>query len=135
MPNYNLYMAEKNIAPKDIICALRPAYKTSKMHVSCAVHSAESGLCFEPEAEKLIVAAYGDGPGLVCSGGEASAPQAKKPKPNRRKPHRLVVYVDDPLFRRIQSAASSRGYVTMQGFLESLLYKLEEEEKEDPHEV
>ena len=83
---------------------------------------------------KLPVAAYGDGPGLVCSGGEASAPQAKKPKPNRRKPHRLVVYVDDPLFRRIQSAASSRGYVTMQGFLESLLYKLEEE-KENPHEV
>lgn len=51
-----------------------------------------------------------------------------------REYHRLVAHVDDPLFRRIQSAASSRGYVTMQGFLESLLYKLEEE-KENPHEV
>ena len=40
------------------------------------------GVTHPSHKRRLIVAVYGDGPGLVCSGGEASAPQAKKPKQN-----------------------------------------------------
>ena len=81
-----------------------------------------------PCTRTTTACASGEGPGLMCSAGSGSGSQpAPKPKPNRRKPHRLVVYVDEPLFQRIQSAAAQQGYVTMQGFLESLLYKIEEE--------
>lgn len=127
MPDYKLYMSSKQIAPKDLVHALRPAFgSVNKAHVSFAVHSDDNGLCFRPDAEQLLIAAYGEGPGLMCAAGSGSQP-APRPKPNRRKPHRLVVYVDEPLFQRIQSAAAQQGYVTMQGFLESLLYKIKEE--------
>lgn len=131
MPDYSLYMAAKQLTPKDVMSALRPVYQTNKVHVSCAVHSAESGLCFTPEAENMLIAKYGMGAGLVCteriSDSTAKAETAKPKKPNRKKPHRLVVYVDEPLFQRVQKKAADLGYVTMQGFLEDILHKLEED--------
>lgn len=126
MQDYNAYRAEKNISNNDVIRVVKgrfPAF--SKVQLSFANNPQKSALCLVPEAEECLISAFGSGRGLLSS----PVPNArrKKPKPNRRKPHRLVVYVDEPLFQRVQTAATQRGYVTMQGFLESLLYQIEEE--------
>lgn len=126
MQDYTAYRAEKNISNNDVIRVVKgrfPAF--SKVQLSFANNPQKSALCLVPEAEECLISAFGSGRGLLS----APVPNArrKKPKPNRRKPHRLVVYVDEPLFRRVQTAATQRGHVTMQGFLESLLYEIEEE--------
>lgn len=126
MQDYNAYRAEKNISNNDLIRAVKDEFPAfSKIHLSFANNPQKSALCLVPEAEACLISAFGSGRGLLSAPETTGAP--KKPKPNRRKPHRLVVYVDEPLFRRVQAVATQRGYVTMQGFLESLLYEIEEE--------
>lgn len=126
MQDYNAYRAEKNISNNDVIRVVKgrfPAF--SKVQLSFANNPQKSALCLVPEAEECLISEFGSGRGLLSSPESPDSP--RKPKPNRRKPHRLVVYVDEPLFQRVQTAATQRGYVTMQGFLESLLYQIEEE--------
>ena len=126
MQDYNAYRAEKNISNNDVIRVVKgrfPAF--SKVQLSFANNPQKSALCLVPEAEECLISAFGSGRGLLSVPESSDSP--RKPKPNRRKPHRLVVCVDEPLFLRVQTAATQRGYVTMQGFLESLLYKIEEE--------
>ena len=131
MQDYSAYRAEKNISNNDLIRAVKDEFPAfSKIHLSFANNPQKSALCLVPEAEACLISAFGSGRGLLSAPEMTAAPR-KKPKPNRRKPHRLVVYVDEPLFQRVQAAATRRGYVTMQGFLESLLYKIEDDDVED----
>lgn len=119
MQDYNLYRAEKNLSNNDMIRVIKDGFPAfSKVQMSFASNPQKSALCLVPEAEALLVAAYGEGEGLSSASKKASRPKAK---PNRKKPHRLVVYLDGELFTDVQSLAAKRGYTTMQAFLENLI--------------
>lgn len=119
MQNYNLYREEKNISNNDMIRVIKDGFPAfTKVQMSFASNPQKSALCLVPEAEALLVAAFGDGAGLSSTSKKAAPP---KSKPNRKKPHRLVVYLDDGLFSDVQSLATKRGFATMQAFLENVL--------------
>lgn len=118
MQDYNRYREEKNLSNNDLIRVIKGGFPSfSKVQMSFASNPQKSALCLVPEAEALLVAAYGDGEGLSVKSRKAAPPK----KPNRKKPHRLVVYLDDALFDKVQRAATQFGYATMQAFLESLI--------------
>lgn len=121
MQDYKLYREEKNLSNNDLIRAVKVGFPSfTKAQMSFASNPEKHALCLVPEAEALIVSAFGDGAGLAFSGHKAP-PKERKPKPNRKKPHRLVVYLDDDLFAAVQTLAAKRGYATMQAFLENVL--------------
>lgn len=118
MQDYNLYRKDKNLSNNDLIRAIKDGFPSfSKVQMSFANNPQKSALCLVPEAEALLVAAYGSGEGLSATSRKSAPPR----KPNRKKPHRLVVYVDDALFEKVQSASAQSGYATMQAFLESII--------------
>lgn len=118
MQDYNRYRKEKNLSNNDLIRVIKGGFPSfSKVQMSFASNPQKSALCLVPEAEALLVHAYGDGEGLSA---KSRKPSPTK-KPNRKKPHRLVVYIDDALFAKVQRTATQSGYATMQAFLESLI--------------
>lgn len=118
MQDYNRYRKEKNLSNNDLIRVIKGGFPSfSKVQMSFASNPQKSALCLVPEAEALLVDAYGDGEGLSA---KSRKPSPTK-KPNRKKPHRLVVYIDDALFAKVQRTATQSGYATMQAFLESLI--------------
>lgn len=118
MQDYNRYREEKNLSNNDLIRVIKGGFPSfSKVQMSFASNPQKSALCLVPEAEALLVEAYGDGEGLSSKSRKAAQPK----KPNRKKPHRLVVYIDDALFNKVQSVATQSGYATMQAFLENLI--------------
>lgn len=120
MQDYNLYRDEKGLTNNDLIRAVKAGFPSfTKAQMSFASNPQKHALCLIPEAEALIVAAFGDGVGLSSTSKKAAPPKAK---PNRKKPHRLVVYLDDELFTAVQALATKRGFSTMQAFLESVLH-------------
>lgn len=118
MQDYNLYRSKKNLSNNDLIRVIKGGFPAfSKVQMSFASNPQKSALCLVPEAEALLVEAYGDGEGLSAKSRKTAPPK----KPNRKKPHRLVVYLDDALFAKAQTVATQAGYATMQAFLESLI--------------
>lgn len=118
MQDYNRYREEKNLSNNDLIRVIKGGFPSfSKVQMSFASNPQKSALCLVPEAEALLVEAYGDGEGLSV---KSRKPSPAK-KPNRKKPHRLVVYIDDALFAKVQRTATQSGYATMQAFLEGLI--------------
>lgn len=119
MQDYNLYRDEKGLTNNDLIRAVKAGFPSfTKAQLSFANNPQKHALCLIPEAEALIVAAFGDGAGLSSTSKKAAPP---KSKPNRKKPHRLVVYLDNALFNDVQTLATKRGFATMQAFLENVL--------------
>ena len=120
MQDYTLCRNEKGLTNNDLIRAVKAGFPSfTKAQMSFASNPQKHALCLIPEAEALIVAAFGNGVGLSSTSKKAAPPKAK---PNRKKPHRLVVYLDDELFAAVQALATKRGFSTMQAFLESVLH-------------
>lgn len=114
MVNYPAYMAAANISRRQMINTIKQVFpKYEKPTETMVCNSADYGCQLTPEAEKLLISAFGWHEGLA----------AKKPKvkENRCKSNRLYVRLDDVLFDRVKALAERMQFVSMQDLIEASL--------------
>lgn len=137
MTDYTMYMSMKNLSNNDVIRAVRsefPGY--SKIQHSMVSNPAKYGVCLLPEAEAEIVRRFGKGLGLTISYlkttcEEEPKTEPAKHKPSRKKPNRLVVYLDDELNNRVKDLMYELHFNTVQGFLEAALSSMVEQKAQE----
>lgn len=122
MPDYNRYRFEKDISNNDIINTLKvkfPKYQKSTM--TMVNNPYDYAVQLLPEAETLLVEAYGTGQGLTICEKRRSRSHANKQKPNR-----LYVCLDDSLRQRVDEAMKRLHFATAQDFLEAAILQMVE---------
>lgn len=116
MTDYNTYCAEAHIKPRQVVGAVSADFpKFSKIQFSMCANSAY-GVCLRPEAEALLVEAFGSHPGLGCY----KKPGAEK-KENRKKSNMFRVRLDDDTAARVRALMQELGFTHVQDFLETAL--------------
>jgi hypothetical protein len=121
MPNYAEYRVAKAIENSDMIRAVRAAYpKYSKMQQSLINNPEKNAVCLLPEAEQLLVKAFGPGPGLSISRPDPP----KKNHDNKTKPKRLCLRVSEQMFDGVQACMEKMCFATMQDFLEAAVQQM-----------
>jgi len=116
LTDYNAYCAAIGVKPRQIVSAVSAEFpKFSKIQFSMCANP-DYGVCLRPEAEGLLVAAFGNGPGL-------NKPAKPHPKntDNRKKSNSFRVRLDDDTAKRVRQLMATLGFTSVQEFLEQLL--------------
>lgn len=122
MPDYNRYRFEKDISNNDIINTLKAKFpKYQKSTMTMVNNPYDYAVQLLPEAEALLVEAYGTGQGLTICEKRRSRSHANKQKPNR-----LYVCLDDSLRQRVDEAMKRLNFATAQDFLEAAILQMVE---------
>lgn len=109
--DYKQFREDNEISGKDMISALRELYpKYGKATQSMVDNPEKYGVRLLPAAERHLSERF--------TGKHSPAKKA----PNRRKPHRLVVYLPDELYSQIRELIEAEGCTT-QEFLTEILVK------------
>ena len=116
MADYNLYANLCKIRQVDMVRAIQnngwPQF--GKAQMCLAYNPSRNALQLTPEAEEVLVAEFGKGPGLSIS------PKLnKKSHDNKKKPYRLCLRLDPALRSRVQKVYEQMAFATMQDFLEA----------------
>lgn len=124
MTNYSLYRDSAGISNNDMIKAVHAQFPGfSKIQNSMCSNPEKYGVCLLPEAEKLLIDAFGNAPGLQTADTAPAAPS----RPKRTKPNRLVCYLTDEIYKSIREMMDEQGFTTVQEFLNVILTKLVKE--------
>lgn len=116
MIDYIRYMDVAGIMQKDMVAAIQHEFPDfDKVRMSLACNPAKNALCLIPEAEKLVEAKFGRGPGLSIT------PKFGKTHDNKNKPNRLYVRLDNSLRSRVQTVYEQMCFASMQDLLESAI--------------
>lgn len=117
MADYVTYANSYGIKQQDMVGVIRKEYpRFGKEQMSMACNPWRNALQLIPEAEELLVKAYGLGPGLSIT------PNIKtKNHDNKNKPNRLAVRVDNALRSQMQELYEQMCFVTWQDFIEAAL--------------
>ena len=121
MPDYRKYCSVAGITNRQMVEELKkvwPKYGKPTQTMVCD----PSGYAVQllPEAEEILVRAFGYAPGLAMPD-----PEEKKPRShdNKQKPHRLYVRLDDALMSRVKDAMERMHFATAQDMIEAALYQ------------
>lgn len=113
--NYTVYREKQGISRRDMIKIISGHYPGyTKVQQSMIENPAKYGVRLIPQAERFL---------------REHCEKTKK-QPQRTKPHRLVVYLDDETHERIRGIMERCGYATVQAFLETMLRGMAEEMEE-----
>ena len=134
MTDYTQYKRDKEISNNDVIRAVKagfPGY--SKIQNSFIMNGDKYGICLLPEAEELLIRAYGVGPGLMAMQSDCSADvqPAQKKKSARKKQNRLYVRLNDELYNRVRDLMYKLSFETVQDFLEATIITMIEQSMAD----
>lgn len=106
--DYKQFREDNSVSGKDMISALRELYpKYGKATQSMVDNPEKYGVRLLPAAERHLAERFV---------GEHDGHKV----PNRRKPHRLVVYLPDDLYRQVRALIDEEGCTT-QEFLTEIL--------------
>lgn len=122
MSDYVRYRDSKGLTNSQIVKAVSAAYPGyTKIQNTMVNNPDKYGVCLLPEAEKLIVEAYGEGDGIRIPG-------VKRRDCNRKKNNRLTVRLNDEMYNRVRDLMFRLRYDTVQDFLEAALVSMVEQE-------
>ena len=118
--NYNVYRAAKNLSNSEVIRVIRTRYpKYTKVSNSFVNNAETTGVCLLPEAEKLLVNTFGNGPGL-----SAEVERKQKNHDNKDKPHRYCVRLSEEMNERVEKTMKYLCFATKQDFLEAAITQM-----------
>lgn len=120
MTDYKAWQAHVGITNPEMTETLQEHYPSYNKVCGTYVNNPEKyGVCLLPEAERILLAAFGPGPGF------ASLPwkekQKKKRSDRRRKTNAVTVRMDDELYQFASAAKDETGCESMQALFEYLL--------------
>lgn len=117
MSNYAEYREAVGISNTDMIKAIRASYRNYSGATNAMVNNPDKyGVCLLPEAEKILVAHFGNGKGLDCK-----EPKAIRKACLRKRPNRLSVYLSDEMYETFKTMMHHEGCDTVQDFLLKIL--------------
>ena len=117
MADYTTYASSCQIKQQDMVTAIRKEYpRFGKEQMSLACNPWRNALQLVPEAEQLLVDAFGMGPGLSIT------PNVnRKNHENKEKPNKLCVRLNDDLRSQVQDVYEQMCFGTMQELLETAI--------------
>lgn len=122
MSDYVRYRDSKGLTNSQMVKAVSTSYPGyTKIQHTMVNNPDKYGVCLLPEAERLIVEAYGEGEGIKLPG-------AKSRDCKRKKRNRLVVRLNDEMYNRVRDLMLRLHYDTVQSFLEAALSSMVEQE-------
>lgn len=122
IPDYNRYRFEKDISNNDIINTLKAKFpKYQKSTMTMVNNPYDYAVQLLPEAEALLVEAYGTGQGLTISEKRRSRNHT-----NTKKPNRLYVCLEDGMRERVDELMKRLHFVTRQDFIEAAIIQMVE---------
>ena len=121
MIDYNAYCAKVGVKPRKVVDVVSADFpKFSKIQFSMCANPAY-GVCMRPEAEALLVEAFGEAPGLgLPAGSQASG---KKPE-HRAKANAFRVRLDDATAAKVRELMAELHFANVQSFLEWVLLSM-----------
>lgn len=121
MPDYRKYCSVAGITNGEMVEKLKSRYpKYTKATQTMVCHPDEYAVQLLPEAEALLMEAFGYAPGLAAPDPEA---RRKTTHGCKARPCRLYVRVDQALLDRVKSTAERMSFATMQDLIEAALYQ------------
>ena len=124
MPDYRKYCSVAGITNGEMVEKLKSKYpKYTKATQTMVCHPDEYAVQLLPEAEALLMEAFGYAPGLAAPDPDARRRIAHGSK---TRPCRLYVRVDQALLDRVKSTAERMSFATMQDLIEAALYQFVE---------
>lgn len=122
MSDYVRYRDSKGLTNSQMVKAVSTSYPGyTKIQHTMVNNPDKYGVCLLPEAERLIVEAYGEGEGIKL-------PSTKSRDCKRKKRNRLVVRLNDEMYNRVRDLMLRLHYDTVQSFLEAALSSMVEQE-------
>lgn len=124
MADYFAYREAVGITSQDMVLALRPHFPSVTKQIISIVNSPQLyGCCLIPEAEDRLVQAYGEGPGLSFPFRRLfrRLKGNQRPPENRKKNHRVTVWMPPDLYFRLLSLKTKEPYGTMTALVEAAL--------------
>jgi hypothetical protein len=120
MPDYNRYRFEKDISNNDIINTLKAKFpKYQKSTMTMVNNPYDYAVQLLPEAEALLVEAYGTGQGLtICE------KRRSRNHGNKKKPCRLYVRLDNALMDQVKTLMEKMHFATVQDFVEAAIAQM-----------
>lgn len=120
MPDYGKYRLEKNITNADMIAVLKKRFpKYQKSTMTMVNNPYDYAVQLIPEAEAILVEAYGSGAGL-------SIFKKRSSHSNKNKPNRLYVRLDDALMAKVKAVMERMSFATTQDFVEAAIQQMVE---------
>lgn len=106
--DYRQFRMDTGITVKDMVEVLKDVCPKYSRSIQCFADQPDKyGLCLLPSLEKLLVERFGP-----CKD-TPPAPKSKS-KPQRTKPHRLVVYLSDDLNEKVVKIRAAQGCTTQE---------------------
>lgn len=119
MADYQAYRDAVGISSMDMVLALRPHFPSVTKQIISIVNSPQLyGCCLIPEAEDRIVKEFGEGPGLSFPFRRLKGDRTPE---NRKKNHRVTVWMPPDLYFRLLSLKTKEPYGTMTALVEAAL--------------
>lgn len=107
--DYNKFLEDCGITPKDIVCTIRPYCKNfSKSQVSMIRSPEKYGVCLLPYWDKRLIEVFGKNEPL-----EEAEPAPKK-KPNRTKPERFTFRLTKKKADKLRKIRAKLGVTTQE---------------------
>ena len=117
MADYVTYMSTCGLKQQDMVEVIKQEYpRFGKAQMSLACNPWRNALQLVPEAEELLVKAFGMGPGLSIT-----PDLNKKSHENKNKPNKLCVRLDNDLRSRVQDVYERMCFSSMQDLLEAAI--------------
>lgn len=118
MSDYEKYREKVGISNKQVITTLKRRYDGYGKATNSMINNPDKyGLCLLPEAEQLLATKFGYNEGLNIF---VPVTEAKK-KHRRKKRNRLVVYLDDDMYKKAMELKDRLKVNTNQAFLVTVL--------------
>lgn len=124
MTDYAAYRESKSITNNQFIETLHQSYEGfTKIQSSNISKPQKYAVCLTREAEDVLVARYGIGPGLAHY-----KPPKKRRADKRIKKNRMTVRLNDLMYARVIALMHRLDFDTVQDFLEATLSTMVERE-------
>ena len=121
MADYAKYRESVGVENKqmtELLCQHFPNY--SKIQSAMVNAPEKYGICLSPEAEAILVANFGPGPGL-------NSKTRRKTQVKRNKTNRMAVRLDDRSYNMVKIKMAQMGLKSAQDFLEIAIENMTKE--------
>lgn len=119
MTDYIEYRDSKQITNRQMVETLQQRFPRYGKPTQTMINNPEDyGVCLLPEAEEVLVGAFGPGSGLSISS------RRRRSHANKNKPNRLYVRLDNALLAQVKEAMARLHFATVQDFVEAALVQM-----------